>query len=257
MLRKLAKNDFKTKYAGSYLGVVWAFVQPVITVLLYFFVFQVVFQNKSEFLGQGVETPYVLWLTAGLVPWFYFSDVVINGAQTLLTYHYLVKKVVFQIELLPLVRCLSALFVHGFFVLVLIVMCVIGSVPFHVSVIQVVYYSGCLFVFCLALSYLFSAVTVFFKDLVQLLNVLLQVFMWATPIMWNIHYLDKHPAIQTVLMLNPLYYVVNGYREALFENKWMISHPYLTLWFWGITIVLLVLGRTVFQRLRPHFADVL
>ena len=80
---KLAKNDFKTKYAGSYLGIIWAFVQPVTTILLYWFVFQVGFRTPS--IG---DYPFVLWLTAGLVPWFFFSDAWNGGTSSLLEYSF-------------------------------------------------------------------------------------------------------------------------------------------------------------------------
>lgn len=257
MIWKLAKNDFKTKYAGSYLGVLWAFVQPIITVLLYFFVFQIVFQSRAQLLAGGISAPYVVWLTAGLVPWFYFSDVITGGAQTLLVYNYLVKKVVFKIEVLPVVRAISSLFVHGFFVIVLLVMCMIGRVEIHIAWIQILYFSGCLFALVLGLNYLFSAITVFFKDLVQIINIFLQVFMWGSPIMWDIGQLSSHPVLQNILRLNPLYYVVNGYRESLFEHKAFWEHPWLTLYFWVLTGLIYLLGRTVFKRLRPHFADIL
>lgn len=257
MIFKLAKNDFKTKYAGSYLGVVWAFVQPVITVLLYFLVFGVIMQSKAQMMSDGMEAPFVVWLTAGLVPWFYFNDVVINGAQTLLTYNYLVKKVVFRIDVLPLVRGISALFVHGFFVFILLIMTLLGGSGISLCWIQILYYSAGLFFLCIGIAYLFSAITVFFKDMVQLINICLQVFMWATPIMWNITLLDNHPVIKTILSLNPLYYIVNGYREALFDHTWFWVHPWLTLYFWAITGLIFWLGWTVFHRLKPHFADIL
>lgn len=239
------------------MGVLWAFVQPVITVLLYFFIFQVIFPQKAALLANGIEAPYVVWLTAGLVPWFFFQDVVTNGAQTLLAYNYLVKKVVFKIEVLPLVRTISSLFVHCFFVIVLLIMSVIGKAGIHIAWIQLIYFSGCAFVLVLGLSYMFSAITVFFKDLVQIINIFMQVFMWATPIMWHMSNIKEHPALQVILSLNPMYYVVNGYRESLFEHKPFWCHPWLTLYFWAITGLIYLLGRTVFKRLRPNFADIL
>lgn len=116
LIWKLAKNDFKNRYAGSYLGRVWAFTQPVVTVLLYWFVFgHIMGQDKKEILNVGVEAPYVLWLTAGLVPWFYFSEAINNGTTSLLEYSYLVKKVVFKISIIPIVKLIAASFVHLFF----------------------------------------------------------------------------------------------------------------------------------------------
>ncbi len=118
LIWKLSKNDFKNRFAGSYLGRVWAFAQPVVTVLLYWFVFgHIMMADKKELLTAGVEAPYVLWLTAGLVPWFYFSEAVSNGTTSLLEYSYLVKKVVFQIRIIPIVKLIAASFTHIFFVM--------------------------------------------------------------------------------------------------------------------------------------------
>ena len=113
----LAKNDFKTKFAGSYLGVIWAFIQPVVTILVYWFVFQKAMGVGEQPIRSGGSAPYILWLTAGLVPWFYFSEVLSAGTVVLHEYNYLVKKVVFPINILPVVKAVSSLFVHGFFVL--------------------------------------------------------------------------------------------------------------------------------------------
>ena len=100
MIYKLAKNDFRTKYAGSYLGIIWAFIQPVVTVLVYWFVFEVGFRAGENTL----PVPFVLYLIAGIVPWFFFQDGLIGGTNSMLEYSYLVKKVVFQISVLPVVK---------------------------------------------------------------------------------------------------------------------------------------------------------
>ena len=84
LVAKLAKNDFKTRYAGSYLGIVWAFIQPVITILVYWFVFSVGFRSGTGDLG----VPFVLYLVAGIVPWFFFQDALIGGTNSLLEYKY-------------------------------------------------------------------------------------------------------------------------------------------------------------------------
>ena len=91
LIWKLAKNDFKTRYAGSYFGVVWAMVQPVVIVLVYWFVFQIGLNNATAELKQGITVPFVLWLVSGIVPWFYFSESLSNGTNALLEYNYLVK----------------------------------------------------------------------------------------------------------------------------------------------------------------------
>ena len=114
LIWRLAKNDFKRRYAGSYMGAVWAMVQPVVTVALYFVVFQVIMPQKIELAGKGVTVPYLVFLTAGLVPWFYFSEALTSGMMALLEYDYLVKKVVFKISILPIIKIIAATFIHAF-----------------------------------------------------------------------------------------------------------------------------------------------
>lgn len=92
LIWRLAKNDFKRRYAGSYMGAVWAMIQPVVTVAMYYIVFQVIMPQKATLVGEGIEVPYLVFLTAGLVPWFYFSEAIVNGMMALLEYEYLVKK---------------------------------------------------------------------------------------------------------------------------------------------------------------------
>ena len=256
LIWKLAKNDFKKRYAGSYLGFVWALVQPVVTVLMYWIVFDVVFNTRSEMVSSGVEVPYVLFLTAGLVPWFYFSEAITNGTNALLEYSYLVKKVVFNISILPIIKLIAATFIHVFFVAVLILVSVIYGYYPTLYTLQVVYYSFCLFVLVLAMSYCTCAVVIFFRDLAQIINIGLQVGMWATPILWNIGMIGDDRFV-TLLKLNPLVYIVNGYRNAIYGDEWFFEHFYSSTYFWIFTVTLFCIGSLIFKRLKVHFADVL
>lgn len=250
----LAKNDFKTKFAGSYLGIVWALVQPIVTVLVYWFVFQVGLRQTSTFNG----CPFILWMLAGLVPWFYFQEAMVGGTNVLMEYSYLVKKVVFKIEILPMIKAISALFIHTFFVCVAVILyCCYGKFP-GLYGLQVIYYSFCMFILVLGLCYAASAVAVFFRDLLQIVNIALQVGVWATPIMWDLNSSIPLPAILVkVFKLNPMYYIVYGYRDALVNKVWFWEHPALTVYFWTVAVLLFVIGTKIFKRLRVHFADVL
>lgn len=251
---KLAKNDFKTRYAGSYLGIIWALIQPIVTILVYWFVFSVGFKSSME----GVDVPFVLYLVAGIVPWFFFQDSLIGGTNALIEYNYLVKKVVFNISVLPIVKIVAALFVHGFFVAFTIVlyMCY-GKFP-DIYYIQILYYSFCTFVLVLGLCYATCSIVVFFRDLTQIISIGLQVGVWLTPIMWIAETsLADHPLIQKILQLNPVYYIVSGYRDAFIMKKWVFEHPMWTLYFWVFTVLCFLFGSWIFKRLRVHFADVL
>ena len=254
LIFKLAKNDFKTRYAGSYLGIVWAFIQPVITILVYWFVFSVGFRSGTGDLG----VPFVLYLVAGIVPWFFFQDALIGGTNSMLEYNYLVKKVVFNISVLPVVKIISALFVHCFFVLFTIILyAAYGKFP-DVYYFQLIYYSICVFILVLGLSYATSAIVIFFRDLAQIINIALQVGICLTPIMWIAETsLQGHETLQKILKLNPLYYVVSGYRDTFLMKSWFFEHAGWTVYFWVFTILCFLFGSWVFKRLRIHFADVL
>ncbi|MDR2043742.1 MAG: ABC transporter permease [Clostridium sp.] len=255
LIWKLSRNDFRKRYAGSYLGAVWAMAQPVVTVLLYYLVFDRIFGSKGETLRSGVQVPFVLFLTAGLVPWFYFSEALNSGTNALLEYHYLVKKVVFKISILPIIKIIAATFIHVFFIgILLIVACGYGYYP-SVYTLQLPYYSFCLFIFVLALSYTGCAVVVFFRDLSQIISIVLQIGMWATPILWNLETVPEKWVM--VLKLNPLVYIVNGYRTSVYEKAWFFEDFFSTMYFWIVTVVLFGIGALVFKRLKVHFADML
>ncbi len=256
LIWKLAKNDFKKRYAGSYLGAIWALAQPVVTVALYYIVFEKLMSASRTQLRDGVEVPFVLFLTAGLVPWFFFSEAINNGTTALLEYNYLVKKVVFKISILPIIKIIAATFIHVFFVCVLLLVAAIYGYYPTVYTLQLFYYSACLFLFVLALSYSTCAIVVFFRDLTQLINIFLQIGMWATPILWNLDSLNNQ-TIVIILKCNPLVYIVNGYRSAIYGQEWFFADFFSTMYFWIVTAILFGIGTLIFKRLRVHFADVL
>lgn len=255
LIWKLAKNDFKKRYAGSYLGAVWAMVQPVVTVIMYYIVFDVIMKAGDQVGARSTSIPYVLFLTAGLVPWFYFSEALNNGTQALIEYSYLVKKVVFKISILPIIKVIAATFIHLFFMCIMLIIAAFYGFYPSIYTIQLLYYSFCTFIFVLALCYSTCAIMVFFKDIAQIIGILLQIGMWATPILWNIEAFDEK--IQMYIKINPLVYIVNGYRSSICEQTWFFEDFYSTVYFWIFTVVLFGIGCLIFKRLKPHFADVL
>lgn len=251
LIFSLAKNDFKTKYAASYLGVFWAFVQPIVTIAIYTFVFQVGFKAAPTTTGY----PFLLYLVSGIVPWFFFSEAWMNATNSLIEYSYLVKKMVFKISILPIVKVISSLFVHLFFiVLAWIIFSVNGKMP-GISLIQVIYYMFCTICLTLALSYFTAAITPFFPDTSQIINIVTQIGMWMTPIMYDEAIMG--PSIMRVLKFNPMYYVVRGYRDAFINGVWFWEEPKMTIYFWAIVCILFAVGFGTFKKLRVHFADVL
>ena len=255
LIWRLSVNDFKKRYAGSYMGVVWALVQPVVTVLMYFFVFDRIFRTRSQMVAGGVEVPYVLFLTTGLVPWFFFNEALMNGTTSLLEYNYLVKKVLFKISILPLIKVIAAIFIHVFFAGVMLVVAILYGYHPTIYTIQILYYALCEFILVLSICYTTCAVVVFFRDLTQILAIVLQVGQWATPILWDINMLpDK---IKWIIKLNPMTYIVEGYRNSVYGHEWFFEHFYSSTYFWIVVAILFCIGSLIFKRTKTHFADVL
>ena len=250
LIVKLSINDFKIRYAASYLGAIWAFVQPIVTVTIYVFVFGYGFKSTPV-----SDTPFVLWLVAGIVPWFFFLEALMSATTSLMDYSYLVKKVVFKISILPIVKITAALFVHLFFIVITILLYLLNGYKISPYYLQIIYYCFFTIVLTLGLSYGTAAVTVFFKDLSQIVNILLQFGMWLTPIMWDYNLFG--PKVAKIMKFNPMFYVVDGYRDCFFGNVWFWEKPGQTVWFWFVSLVIFIVGAFTFKRLEKHFADVL
>lgn len=251
MLWDLAINDFSTKYAGSYLGIFWAFVQPIVTILVYWCVFE--FGLKAT--PPVANVKYIVWFSTGMVPWFFFSDGVNATTNSLLEYSYLVKKIVFDVELLPFVKILSTLFVHGVFIVLLVIVSLVNGSSITIFFFQIIYYIICSVVLIYAIGNLTSSIILFFRDLGQIVNIILQIGVWVTPIIWPCEIVPSR--FQWIVKMNPVFYIVEGYRACFITKEWFFESPLLTLYFWAFTLILLIIGRISFKKLRSHFADVL
>ena len=251
LIARLAVNDFRTRYAGSYFGIIWAFIQPVVTVFVYWMVFGLGFKTAS-----GGDVPFVVYLTCGIVPWFYFQEILVSGTGAFIEYSYLVKKVVFEFGVLPFVKIVSAFFVHAFFVAVAIVIAAIYGIYPSVYLIQILYYFFAVTVFAAGICYATSSAVIFFRDLSQIVNIILQIGIWSVPIMFRLEAFETKSWVW-IFRINPMFYIVNGYRDAIYNHVWFFERWRDGLYFWAWAIVLIIIGTGTFDRLKDHFADVL
>lgn len=231
-------------------------VPPVVTVAMYYVVFDRIFGSGRQAVTGEIDVPYVLFLTAGLVPWFFFTDALSNGTASLLEYNYLVKKVVFKVSMLPMIKVNAAVFTHlGFTGVLLLISMLYGYRP-SLYWLQVLYYTVCEYILILGLCYATSAIVVFFRDLQQIIAIIMQVGMWATPILWNIND-PRWDRIRFFIKLNPIAYIVEGYRSSIFGEQWFWQHFYSSTYFWIATGLLFVISALIFKKLKPQFADVM
>lgn len=256
LLRMLVKRDLEARYKGSVLGNVWSIVNQLSQLLIYTYVFSVVLKVKLNLKGLPEENSLIfgLWLFAGLVPWIAFTTGLTQSAHSVIAETNLVKKVVFPLELLPLVPIISALVESGFglILLILFVAFRIGALQETLALLPLIWLPQ--FLLTAGLGYLSAGLTVFFRDIPQTIAVILNLWFYLTPIVYPI---DVVPASvrDLVLWLNPIAAIAQLYRDLILVGE--VNH-----WGeWGVLILISCLvfsgGLWVYQHLRSGFADVL
>lgn len=250
LLFELVKKDLYQRYVGSFLGVWWAFIQPIITVLVFWFVFSVGLK-----VSPVDDVPFVLWLIMGMFPWFFIADAISGATTSIANNSYLVKKIMFRVSLLPVVKVLSAVVIHVVFIVALMLIYVSYGYSISLYSIEVLYYLFAVFVLVIGLSWINSAIVIFFKDMSVIISMLLQIFFWITPIFWDLKLVPEKYV--WLIKLNPFYYIIEGYRSSLIYKKWFWEMPYETLYYWIVTTIVFIVGIVIFKKLRPHFADVI
>ena len=250
MIVSMAKREVATQYVGSLLGFIWTFINPLVLIFVFWVVFSVGFKVKPT-----NNVPFVVWLTAGMAAWFIFAEIVNGSAGAVVSNAHLIKKTLFQSQILPVVKIASCLVTHSVFLLVLIGLIVFQKMPFSFYYLQFLYYLLGMCVFALGFGWTVSALNVFVRDVGQIVAVIIQVGFWATPILWDISIMPLK--VQMIFKLNPMFYIVQGYRESFIYFSPFWRHPYQTLYFWVVAIIVLVTGALIFKKLKPQFADVL
>lgn len=252
LLFRLALHDLRSRCLGSTLGFVWAFIQPFVLTIILWFVFVVAFKANSV---RGV--PFIAWLLAGISAWSFFSDGWNQATNVFCEYAFLVRKVNFRLFNLPLMKLLATLTVHVVFLLIVALVLLFTRITISWSWLGVLYYLFASAVLLAGLSYITATLHVFARDVGQIVNVGLQFGFWVTPVFWGFTMFPEHSILIKILRLNPVVYIVDGYRNSLLFDSPFAAGWGETAYFWLFTVSILILGRFVFRKLKPHFADVL
>jgi len=246
----LAVRIFQSRYIGTGGGILWSIVQPLATVFVFWIVFSIGFKAQGP---NGV--PFVLYYMTAFLPWHFVSEVLNASTNTVIANRHLVKKMVFPTETLPIVEILVATVGHlillAFTTLLLFIH---GVVPGWTS-LQIVYAYLCAVVLSLGLGWFLAATNVFHRDISQSLVTLLNFWFWITPVVWSVDMIPEK--WRPLMMFNPMFHVVESYRNALLYSLPIWGDTSQLLIFWLMVISFGVGGAYVFRRLKPDFADVL
>lgn len=243
----MIERDFKSRYVGSFAGILWSIIHPLMLVFVYTLIFSLIFGRRIG------ETPFALWLFCALLPWIMFTEIVKGSAGVIEKNKNLITKTSFHSEILPLVVIGAAVTGHliGFGVLISLLILCGQSIGLYMLTIP--FYLLCLILFSLGLSWIVAALNVFIKDIGQAVNVVLQLWFYLCPIIYPASIIPEK--YYFMLRLNPMYFITEGYRNALLNNKGI---PVIdSLYFLGITLLLLFIGGWTFRRLKGQFAEIL
>lgn len=231
-------------------GILWKILTPALQIGAYWFVFAIGFKGSSEV--QGV--PYLPWLIAGIIPWFLFSRAIVSGSNSIYSNAYIFQRVKFPLGIVPVFVILSEFLTHIIEVLIAIFILVCFGLFPGLYVFQLFYYMIAGFLFMLALSYVTSAIAMLSRDFQKLLQSMIRLLFFMTPIMWPA---TDSTRFNTILKINPLYYLISGYRDSLLFDIPITAHPLYTAYFWGLLIAMLIFGITIHMRFRKDFVDLL
>ena len=249
LIQSLVARELKARYRGSVLGFVWSFINPLLLLTIYSFVFSVVLPG----LHSKETEPYALFMFVGILPWTWFSSSLTEAAGSLISGGNLIKKVLFPAEVLPIVSVLANM-VHFIFGLPILAVFLIyyrrppdldGLFWFPIAMLVQ-------FVFTCALGLILSALAVHFRDIRDILSNLLTLWFFSTPI---IYWINEAPGLgKRVLDFNPMTHLIVSYQEILFFNgpvghwKWLLAMG-------GVSVLLFLVGYWLFDRLRDSFAE--
>ena len=251
LIQSLVARDLKARYRGSALGFFWSFINPLMLLLVYSFVFENIM--PADYRGFGIEH-YEVFLFCGLLPWTWFSSSLLESSGVLISGGNLIKKVLFPAEILPIVTVLSNM-VHFFFGLSILVLFMawyrVPVTPLELAWFPVVVLVQLLLTLGFAL--LLSALTVHFRDVRDILGNLMTFWFFATPIIYP---LARVKELKVWLDFNPFTHLAVSYQEILFHPENAFGHLPWLLVVGGVSIVIFLAGYWLFDRLRDSFAEV-
>ncbi len=252
MIFKLAKIDIIKTYKGAALGWLWAFIKPVFTIFVYWFTFEIGLRSMKIRHGY----PNFLWLISSVVPWFYFSSIILQGASSIKNYNYLVTKMKFPISIIPTIVNTSELIVHISLMIIVTLIFAFSGYGIDIYVLQLPIYIMLSFLFFEVLSLITSILSCISKDFFNIIKSINIMLFWMSSIIWDIRDISIE-WIKKILWLNPIAFLVDGYRNCFINKIFFFEELDKLFLFLSVMLVLLLIMNIVYKKLRKDIPDVL
>lgn len=253
LIMQLGRNDFKNRFANTSLGAIWGFLQPFVFLITYAIVLQFILKSNAS-----GDKPFIVWYLPAMAIWQYINESVINGTSSIRNYTYLVKKVLFPVDVIPIISLVSTAITALFVIVITTIICLCyGFIPNVLLMLYFIFAATC---FIIAFIRFSSAIATLVPDFGQLLSIIMQVLFWFTPIIWDLTFIQDvgGGVILKIVKCMPFSYVSVGYRQAFLGGNILTeSHGLYTIIFWVLTILMFIWGNAIFKKCKRDFADVL
>ncbi|MCU9595511.1 ABC transporter permease [Caldibacillus thermolactis] len=259
LIKRLSLYELKSKNKSNYLGMAWEVINPSIQILIYWFVFGTIIQRENIEVIPGVNVPFIAWLLAGFILWTFFYQATIKGSKSIYSRLGMLSKMNFPMSVIPNFIIFAEFYVHLLMILVSVL--ILNFMGFFINIyyLQLIYFIFASFCLIFGLSLITSTLSTIIRDVHMFLNAVLKMFLYLTPVLWPIKSLfADNPTILTIMQLNPLFYLIEGYRSAFFGTGWyFIENWEYTLYFWLLVTLLFLIGSTLHVKFRRNFIDYL
>lgn len=249
---KLAKADIIKTYSGAALGWAWALIKPTMTIAVFWFAFTYGLRSG----GQVNGFPFVLWMMPGFVAWFFMSDMITGGANSIRRYRYLVTKMKFPVSTIPTFVALASIAIHiGLMAVVMIIFLITGHYP-DIYWLQLPFYMFFMLVYFICWGLFSSMLGAMSRDFLNLVKSIKQPIFWMSGILWEINKIHI-PWLQKVLYFNPVTYFATGYRNCFIYKTWFWEEPLQLGIFFLLLIVMFLMAIWSYRKLIREIPDVL
>lgn len=245
----IVKYEILADNRDSKLGMLWSILDPLIQILSYWFAFGIGIRG-----GQPVNgISYISWMLVGLTPWFFLSASIREGTSSIHKKVNIITKMKFPISILPTTAIVKELFNHLIMITVTFIFIIITGVRPQIFNLRILYYLLCAIVFSISLAMVTSVLNMFTRDVKKAVNASMRLLMFITPILWT---MEKLPNWAVKIMnFNPMFYIVEGYRNSLLFNKGIFEFTEQMIIFWSIVLVLFVTGSWLMYKFKHKFID--
>lgn len=243
LLKTNIKKDIRGKYKGSWLGIMWTFLNPLLMLAVYAFVFPYILRVNVE--------NYTIFMIVALIPWNFFTTAIQTGTGCVVANGNILKKVYFPREIIPISVTTSQLVNFLITCLIMFVFILVSGVGFSIHILLLPLLILIQYILTLAFNFVLSALTVYAHDIDHFVSVALTLGFYATPIVYLSNMLPE--SFQWVMKVNPMAVLVESYRAILYYHK-MPDFLILGIWI-VISIILLILGYLIFKKLEKSFVE--